>query len=238
MGKEETMWAAVGVLRAWIGKYGVPRALYTDWKNVYRRKSHVRRAVAGRSAGHAVWTHVSEAGHSHHRGQFATSQRTGGTQSRHAPGPADQETAAALGRASDGGSPTGSAGRASRRRRRRPAREVDVAAMGACEAGDLDELDRPAERAGGCGVGTAALDGDRPVVGPVDEEDRQVEGDLADRIGVVVAVGYLAGEPPIRASTGPCGPMACAAVRSTTPLWESPPQAELGPAPAAPGGSL
>jgi transposase len=39
MGKEETMWAAVGVLRAWIGKYGVPRALYTDWKNVYRRKA-------------------------------------------------------------------------------------------------------------------------------------------------------------------------------------------------------
>lgn len=39
MGKEETIWAAVGVLRAWIGKYGVPRALYTDWKNVYQRKA-------------------------------------------------------------------------------------------------------------------------------------------------------------------------------------------------------
>jgi transposase len=39
MGKEETIWAAVGVLRSWIGKYGVPRALYTDWKNVYRRKA-------------------------------------------------------------------------------------------------------------------------------------------------------------------------------------------------------
>jgi hypothetical protein len=35
LGKEETIWAAVGVLRAWIGKYGVPRVLYTDWKNVY-----------------------------------------------------------------------------------------------------------------------------------------------------------------------------------------------------------
>jgi hypothetical protein len=34
MGKEETIWAAVGVLRAWITQYGVPRALYTDWKNV------------------------------------------------------------------------------------------------------------------------------------------------------------------------------------------------------------
>jgi hypothetical protein len=39
MGKEETIWAAVGVLQAWIGKYGVPRALYTDWKNVYKRKA-------------------------------------------------------------------------------------------------------------------------------------------------------------------------------------------------------
>ena len=39
LGKEETIWAAVGVLRRWIRKYGVPRALYTDWKNVYRRKA-------------------------------------------------------------------------------------------------------------------------------------------------------------------------------------------------------
>jgi hypothetical protein len=27
------------VLRVWIEKYGVPRALYTDWKNVYKRKA-------------------------------------------------------------------------------------------------------------------------------------------------------------------------------------------------------
>jgi len=39
MGREETIWAAVGMLRAWINHYGVPRALYTDWKNVYRRKA-------------------------------------------------------------------------------------------------------------------------------------------------------------------------------------------------------
>src|SRR5258708_3200331 len=39
MGKEETIWAAAGVLRGWIEKYGVPRALYTDWKNVYKRKA-------------------------------------------------------------------------------------------------------------------------------------------------------------------------------------------------------
>jgi transposase-like protein len=35
---EETIWAAAGVLRRWIEKYGVPRALYTDWKNVYVRE--------------------------------------------------------------------------------------------------------------------------------------------------------------------------------------------------------
>ncbi len=38
MGEQETIWAAVGVLEAWIGRYGVPQALYTDWKNVYVRE--------------------------------------------------------------------------------------------------------------------------------------------------------------------------------------------------------
>ena len=38
MGEQETIWTAVGVLQGWIGKYGVPRALYTDWKNVYKRQ--------------------------------------------------------------------------------------------------------------------------------------------------------------------------------------------------------
>jgi hypothetical protein len=36
---EETIWAAAGVLRRWIEKYGIPRALYTDWKNVYVRQA-------------------------------------------------------------------------------------------------------------------------------------------------------------------------------------------------------
>lgn len=35
---EETIWAAARVLRQWIEKYGVPLALYTDWKNVYVRE--------------------------------------------------------------------------------------------------------------------------------------------------------------------------------------------------------
>ena len=37
LGAQETIWAAVDVLRRWIEAYGVPLALYTDWKNVYVR---------------------------------------------------------------------------------------------------------------------------------------------------------------------------------------------------------
>ena len=48
MGKEETIWAAAGVLRAWIRKYGVLRALYTDWKNVYKRKATPAEQLRGK----------------------------------------------------------------------------------------------------------------------------------------------------------------------------------------------
>jgi transposase len=34
---QETIWAAVAVLPDWIEQYGLPHALYTDWKNVYVR---------------------------------------------------------------------------------------------------------------------------------------------------------------------------------------------------------
>lgn len=34
---EETTWAAADLLQAWIAQYGVPAALYADWKNVYQR---------------------------------------------------------------------------------------------------------------------------------------------------------------------------------------------------------
>ena len=47
IGEQETIWAAVGVLRGWIGKYGVPRALYTDWKNVYKRQPTERERLRG-----------------------------------------------------------------------------------------------------------------------------------------------------------------------------------------------
>ncbi len=33
--KDETTWAVADLLRAWVERYGVPRAIYTDWKSVY-----------------------------------------------------------------------------------------------------------------------------------------------------------------------------------------------------------
>jgi len=47
LGEQETIWAAVGVLRAWMEKYGVPRALYTDWKNVYVREPTAKELLHG-----------------------------------------------------------------------------------------------------------------------------------------------------------------------------------------------
>src|SRR5712692_7481053 len=46
-GAQETIWAAVAVLRAWIVRYGLPRALYTDWKNVYVRPPNQVERVTG-----------------------------------------------------------------------------------------------------------------------------------------------------------------------------------------------
>ncbi|MGI8548676.1 MAG: ISNCY family transposase [Gemmatimonadaceae bacterium] len=49
-GDEETIWAAATVLRAWIAQYGVPRALYTDWKNVYKREPTINERSRGEEA--------------------------------------------------------------------------------------------------------------------------------------------------------------------------------------------
>ena len=47
LGEQETIWAAVGILEAWIAKYGVPRALYTDWKNVYVKEPTSKELLHG-----------------------------------------------------------------------------------------------------------------------------------------------------------------------------------------------
>lgn len=48
LGDEETIWAAAGVLRQWIEKYGVPVALYTDWRNVYVREPTEKELLHGK----------------------------------------------------------------------------------------------------------------------------------------------------------------------------------------------
>lgn len=44
---QETIWAAARLLRAWIERYGIPLALYTDWKNVYVRVPNQEERVTG-----------------------------------------------------------------------------------------------------------------------------------------------------------------------------------------------
>jgi hypothetical protein len=48
LGDGETIWAAARVLRQWIGKYGIPLALYTDWKNVYLREPTEKEQLHGK----------------------------------------------------------------------------------------------------------------------------------------------------------------------------------------------
>ena len=47
---EESIWAAAAVLRRWIERYGVPQALYTDWKNVYVRPPNAGERMRGEPA--------------------------------------------------------------------------------------------------------------------------------------------------------------------------------------------
>jgi len=47
LGKEETIWAAAGALRAWVERYGVPQALYVDWKNLYKRAATGQERLRG-----------------------------------------------------------------------------------------------------------------------------------------------------------------------------------------------
>lgn len=45
--EQETIWAAADVYRRWVEEYGVPLALYTDWKNVYVREPTEAELLAG-----------------------------------------------------------------------------------------------------------------------------------------------------------------------------------------------
>jgi transposase len=47
LGEQETIWAVADGLRAWIESYGVPLALYVDWKNLYKRPATPRERLRG-----------------------------------------------------------------------------------------------------------------------------------------------------------------------------------------------
>jgi transposase len=47
LGEQETIWAVADALRAWIERYGVPLALYVDWKNLYKRPATRREQLRG-----------------------------------------------------------------------------------------------------------------------------------------------------------------------------------------------
>jgi len=47
LGEQETIWAVADALRAWIEQYGVPWALYVDWKNLYKRPANARERLRG-----------------------------------------------------------------------------------------------------------------------------------------------------------------------------------------------
>jgi len=47
LGEQETIWAVADALRAWIEGYGVPLALYVDWKNLYKRPANAGERLRG-----------------------------------------------------------------------------------------------------------------------------------------------------------------------------------------------
>ena len=47
LGEQETIWAVADGLRVWIERYGVPLALYVDWKNLYKRAATPKERMRG-----------------------------------------------------------------------------------------------------------------------------------------------------------------------------------------------
>jgi hypothetical protein len=47
LGEQETIWAVADALRWWIECYGVPLALYVDWKNLYKRPATPKEQLRG-----------------------------------------------------------------------------------------------------------------------------------------------------------------------------------------------
>ena len=93
LGEEETIWAAVGVLRAWIERYGVPQALYMDWKNVYAREPNAQEQMRG-EVPVTQFGRMCQRWGSRSGGEFTAGEGAGGEESRDASGPFGEEAAA------------------------------------------------------------------------------------------------------------------------------------------------
>jgi len=78
MGGEETIWAAVGVFASLGQEIWHPGGVVYGLEECVCTRSERERAIAGSGAGDAIWADVPAAGDSHHRRQFATSERSGG----------------------------------------------------------------------------------------------------------------------------------------------------------------
>src|SRR5229473_1466004 len=84
---------AVASLTFWLTLFSAASVVYRLEERV-RAAPECRGADARRAGGDPVWSHVREAGHRHHRRQFAASERARGAGARHASGSAGEETAA------------------------------------------------------------------------------------------------------------------------------------------------
>ena len=73
-GAQDTIWAVVGVLRAGMAQYGSPRALYTDWKNVYVRPPNQAERAIGSRAAHAIRPDVRDIRDHDHPGELAAAK--------------------------------------------------------------------------------------------------------------------------------------------------------------------
>ena len=100
---EETTWAAAGLLRRWIERYGVPRALYTDWKTVYVRAATAAELQQGLVPQTQFGRMCSGLGMRIIAASSPQAKRAGGARARDSSGPAGEEAAAGRDRRLRGG---------------------------------------------------------------------------------------------------------------------------------------
>jgi hypothetical protein len=91
---QETIWAAVAVLRDWIQAYGIPQALYTDWKNVYVRKPTEEERLTETGPRTQFGRMCAQLGIRIIPASSPPGERPHRAESRHAPGSSGEKTAA------------------------------------------------------------------------------------------------------------------------------------------------